>query len=50
MSDKANFSVHFYNPDNAPLNVDVLFQNEHFGLWAFSKRLQPGRRSKLALF
>lgn len=25
------FVVHYYNPDNAPLNVDVLFQNEHFG-------------------
>jgi laminin alpha 3/5 len=25
------FVVHYYNPDNAPLDVDVLFQNEHFG-------------------
>lgn len=26
------FIVHYYNPDNAPLDFDVLFQNEHFGI------------------
>ncbi|KAI6235067.1 Laminin alpha [Aphelenchoides besseyi] len=30
------FVVHYYNPDNAPLNVDVLFENEHFGDITFS--------------